>query len=172
MSAKHREPFKIIHGGLAQSNSSMVPTANSVPDETPNASMMGDGGLPEKDGWFENVCLRLAQIDALKPGWDSYGADRFRKNTVNFAAMVLAAVWPEASALPFPNISPMSNGAIMVEWRSPTHELTLEVNGPNNVDAYFEELSSGKTDEFHVSSNLLQISDALKLSVRQMRAVA
>jgi hypothetical protein len=172
MSAKHRESFTIIHGGLAQSNTSMVPTTNSVPDEPSNASMMGDGGRPEKDGWFDRVCHRLAEIDALKPGWDSYGADRFPKTTVNFTAMVLAAVWSEASPLPFPNISPMSNGAIMVEWRSPTHELTLEVNGPNDVDVLFEELSTGKTDAFHVTSNFLHISDALELGAQRVRAVA
>jgi hypothetical protein len=172
MSAKRGELFRVVHGGLAQSNTSMVPTTNRVFDEPPYSSMMSDGGHPDKDGWFEKVCHRLAEIDALRRGWDSYGADRFPKTTVNFAAMVLAAVWSEAIALPFPNISPMSNGAIMVEWRSPTHELTLEVNGPNNVDVLFEELSSGKTEEFHVSSNFLQISDALELSAQRVRAVA
>src|SRR3981081_3164256 len=158
MNAKLPEPFRIIHGGLAQSNTSMVPTTETGADEPSNTSM-GDGGRKEKDGWFDKVCHRLGEIDSLKPGWDGYGADRFPKTTVNFAAMVLAAVWSEASALPFPHISPMSNGAIMVEGRSPTHELTIEVNGPNDVEVIFEELSSGKMDEFHVSSNFLQISN-------------
>jgi hypothetical protein len=172
MIGKQREPFRIIRGGL-ESNTSMAPTrAIGLPNESVNASMMGGGGRTE-DGWLGKVCNRLAEIETLQPGWDGYGANRFPNTILTFTAQVLAIVyWSEASDLPIPNITPMSNGAIMVEWRSPTHELTLEVNAPNDVDVSFEEIKSGNVSEFHVTSNFSQISDALEQSARRVHAVA
>jgi len=171
MNVKPREPFKIIHGGLVQSNSSMATSAiTGATDDVSNTSMMGENGRLEKDDWFDKVCLRLADIDNLRLGWDGYGSDKFAKTTVNFAAMLLATVWSEASALPFPMITPMSNGAIMIEWRSPTHELTVEVNSPNDVDVLFEELATGLVEEFHATSNFLRIGEALEQSAAPARA--
>ena len=142
----------------------------SASDDVHNTSMMGQNGRPEKDDWFERVCLRLAEIDNLAQGWDGYGSDRLSKATVNFAAMLLATVWSEAIAVPFPAITPMSNGAIMIEWCSPTHELTLEIKSPNDVDVLFEELDSKNIEEFHITSNFLKISEALEKSVRLAHA--
>jgi hypothetical protein len=98
-------------------------------------------GRSERDDWFAQVCHRLAEIDTLKAGWDGYGSDRLPKSTLNFAAMLLANVWAEASLLSFPAIGPMSN-----------------------VYVLFEALATGHTDEFHLKSDFAKISEALELS--------
>ncbi len=58
----------------------------------------------------------------------------------------------------------MSDGSIMVEWRSAFYELTLEVHGPNNVSVLFENLQSGAIQEFWTSSDFSKIMEALDQS--------
>ena len=173
MSAKHRERFRIVQSDQAQANTSMLPAMVSGGlVASSNTSMAGGAGAAARDEWFDQVCSRLTDIDNLQPGWDGYGADKFAKKTVNFAGMLLATVWAEAIALSFPNIGPMSSGAIMIEWRSRTHELTVEVNRANDVDVLIEDLRTGVSTEFHLMSDFAKISDALEQSVPAVRAVA
>jgi len=143
--------------------------AATVSEEFATLSM---DGRTERDEWFALACHRLAEIDNLAAGWDGYGSDRISKPTMNFAAMLLANVWEEARSLPFPAISPMSNGAIMIEWRSPISEVTVEVNNPNDVDVLVETLATGHTNEFHVTSNFAKLSEALEQSTKPVVAVA
>ena len=86
--------------------------------------------------------------------------------------MLLANVWEEARSLSFPVISPMSNGSVMIEWRSPNNELTVEVNNPNDVDVLVENLVTGQATEFHVTSDFAKISEALEHSTKPVVAVA
>jgi hypothetical protein len=91
---------------------------------------------------------------------------------MNFALLLLGNIKDEASGLTFPSINPMSNGAIMIEWRTRTHEITVEVNNTNDVDVLVEDLATGAPLEFHVTSDFAKISDVLEQSAKPVRAVA
>jgi len=126
----------------------------------------------ERDDWSDKVCRRLAEIGKLLPGWDGYRATSIPNGTVNFTLLLLGHVSAEANALAFPAITPMSNGAIMIEWRTRTHEITVEVNDINDVDVLLEVLATGYKDEFHVTSDFAKISDALEQGTKSAVAVA
>jgi hypothetical protein len=60
----------------------------------------------------------------------------------------------------------------MIEWRTRTHEITVEVISTNDVDVLVEILPTGAIEEFHVTSDFSKISDALEQSTRPLHAVA
>jgi hypothetical protein len=99
----------------------------------------------------EKICVRFEEIDKLQHGWDGYDADRIANLTMIFASFLLGNVHDEAKQLLFPSINPMSNGSIIIEWRTRTHEITVEVNNTNDVDLLVESLGTGITDQVHTS---------------------
>jgi hypothetical protein len=124
------------------------------------------------DDWSDKVCSRFEEIGKLQAGWDGYGSPPIAKSTVNFALLLLGNVRDEAEAIAFPSINPMSNGAIMIEWRTNTHEITIEVNNTNNVDVLVEILATRAVEEFHVTSDFSRISEALEQSIKPVHAAA
>ena len=86
-----------------------------------------ESGDTHRDEWFSRVCNRLDEIAKLGAGWDGYGAPPIENLNRHFAAMLLSGVSAEVRAMPFPAITPMSDGGIMIEWESATHEFTVEV---------------------------------------------
>lgn len=151
------------------SATSMEPPGEPTPEETATTSMVA---ATERDDWSDNVCSRLAEIGRLPPGWDGYRANSIPDRTVNFALLLLGHVSAEANTMAFPAITPMSNGAIMIEWRTRTHEITVEVNDINDVCVLLEVLATGHTDEIHVTSDFSKISDALEQGAKPAVAVA
>jgi len=162
----------LIRGGHAHSNTSMF-TGATVWDTDAGASssILADGLGKARDKWLNSVCSRLRELDVLSEGWDGYGAPAIENPTISFTAILLYAVWQEALALPMPAITPMSDGSIMVEWRSGTHELTTEVSGPNCVHVFLEDLGSEVVEEFQTTSDFKKVSDALEKCIR-LQAVA
>jgi hypothetical protein len=147
---------------------SMLSLTPATSDETANTSMVT--AEPFIDDWSDKVCTRFEEIGKLRADWDGYGAPAIAKSTMHFALLLLGNVRDEAKT--FPSINPMSNGAIMIEWRTRTHEITVEVNNTNDVDVLVEVLPTGATEEFHVTNDFSRISDVLEQSTRPVHAVA
>jgi hypothetical protein len=147
----------------------MLSLKETSSDETATTSMVGSDVA---DGWWKKICNRFDEIDKLAFGWDGYGADRIAKSTMIFSSLLLGNVHDEAKRLSFPSINPMSNGSIIIEWRTKSHEITVEVNNTNDVDLLVESLATGATSQFHISSDFSKISDVLEESIRPVHAVA
>jgi len=148
---------------------SMLSLKESSPDETATTSMVGSDFA---DSWWKKICCRFDEIDKLPPGWDGYDADRIAKSTMIFSSLLLGNVYDEAKRLSFPSINPMSNGSIIIEWRTKSHEITVEVNNTNDVDLLIESLATGATSQFHITSDFSKISDVLEESIRPVHAIA
>jgi hypothetical protein len=161
---KRREHLRVVRLSDATTTSMESPVL-SADEENTTASMV-------QDDWYEKVCKRLTEIGKLLPGWDGYKAPGISSNTVHFASLLLGSVSAEARPLSLPAVTPMSSGAIMIEWRTRTHELTVEVNNINNVDVMLEVLATGQVEEFEVESDFARISDALEQSTKPVVAVA
>ncbi len=167
---KKREHLRLVRAPRTEvAATSMETLSTATADEATTTSMVASALT---DDWSAEVCKRFEEIDNLQPGWDGYKADRISKSTMNFALLLLGEVKNEASVLAFPSINPMSNGSIMIEWRTRTHELTVEVNNTNDVDVLIEVLATGGTEEFHITSEFAKISEALEQSTRPVHAVA
>ena len=167
MNRKHLRLVREPRSSVAATSMLSLKATNA--DETVTTSMAG-GDV--SDSWWEKICNRFEEIDKLRPGWDGYNADRIAKSTMIFASLLLGNVHDETKRLAFPSINPMSNGSIIIEWRTRTHEITVEVNNTNDVDLLVESLATGVTSEFHVTSDFSKISDVLEQSTRPVHAVA
>jgi hypothetical protein len=166
----NRKHLKLVEPRTEAAATSMLSLRAAASDKTANTSMVAADEFV--DGWSEKVCNRFEEMGKLQLGWDGYSAAPIGKSTMNFALLLLGNVLNEARALAFPSINPMSNGSIMIEWRTLTQEITVEVNNTNDVDVLIESLPTEAVEEFHVTSDFSRISDALEQSTRPVHAVA
>jgi hypothetical protein len=168
MSSKHLKLIREQHAEVVAT--SILSLRSVTADDAANTSMVA--AESHVDGWSEKVCNRFEEIEKLEQGWDGYGAPPIAKPTMNFELLLLGNILNEARAIAFPSINPMSNGSIIIEWRTLTHEITVEVNNTNDVDVLVELLPTGAVEEFHITSDFSRISDALEQSTRPVHAVA
>lgn len=138
-------PFQIVAGGIDDSSGSMEDAGRS---------------FLRKGYWRDAVRSQLTAIAHLPPNWDGYGARPVASDTILFALQVLAEVW--MADLPVPDISPMSNEGIMIEWISGEVEFTLEIEGPYTINFLFERFEDEAVEEGSVSRNLAAIDPYLK----------
>lgn len=87
--------------------------------------------------WLLAVRDRMKTILDMEHGWDGYGAGKIPSATAVFTVQVLQDLW--RTNLKAPDISPMSNGAIMIEWINADRELTLEIERPYVMSLTYEE---------------------------------
>jgi hypothetical protein len=166
-----RQHLRLVREPRTEVVATSIVSLGDMTSDEPTAVSMATADV-FTDGWSQGVCNRFEEIDKLQPGWDGYDANSIAKSTLNFALLLLGNVRDDASGLAFPSINPMSNGSIMVEWRTGTHEITVEVNNTNDVDVLVEVLATGATREFHITSDFSEISDVLKQSASPVHAVA
>lgn len=108
-----------------------------------------------RNEWLRTVRNRLAVLADLPAGWDGYGAPRITPETTLFALQILQDLWTRR--LPPPDISPMSNGALMIEWAQNGTELTIEIRGPYATTFLFERTHDGEEEEGQVGSDISQL---------------
>ena len=126
-----------------------------------SSGSMGDAGKAfSRSHWRDAVRSQLSAIANLPPNWDGYGTGPVTSDTILFALQVLGDVW--MANLPVPDISPMSNEGIMIEWISEQFEFTLEVEGPYAISFLFEQTEDGAIEEGNVSRNLADIDPYLQ----------
>jgi hypothetical protein len=103
---------------------------------TDDSSMADLGWNIRRSGWFDRVRKQLTPLPNLKVGWDGHGALPISVDTAFFAYQALNEVYRRG--LPVPDISPMPDESIMVEWLVNGVEFTLEVHGIYDVTYIFE----------------------------------
>lgn len=109
--------------------------------------------------WQSSIRRRLKVILDLPIGWDGYDAAQLSRGTAIFAEQILESVW--RPNLPLPEISPMSNGALMVEWIMGQKSLTIEIERPNGILSIYED-EDGDVEEISVTSNVAPIKAQLE----------
>jgi hypothetical protein len=101
---------------------------------------------------------RLAQLEALEPDWDTYGALPMTGTALAFAdATVRKVVDLYGAALgervaPY-TVMPIADGGVSIEWRGPSANLELDI-GPSGVLSYLliEQRDGGQ--QFEEASDL------------------
>lgn len=101
-----------------------------------DSSMADLGHTNRRSEWFHNVRKKLESVHKLSRDWDGYGAEPISFDTVLFAFQILTEIY--STDLDVPDISPMSNEGIMIEWLVSEVEFTLEVQAPYDVTYIFE----------------------------------
>lgn len=106
--------------------------------QDPSASITrGTGSAYRKETWTKEVGDRLARLLKLPRGWDGYQGRAPSVEAVQFSLEVLAGSW--RPRLTVPDISPKSDGGLLIEWTGEDAELTVEVSAPYDVYVSYEE---------------------------------
>jgi hypothetical protein len=86
---------------------------------------------------------RLRELEALQPGWDSYGGRPMSDKVVQPALTLIIDAWRTCNQ---PRIHLNGRGGLDLFWDSPTKSLEVSINGPRECEVYFEDTETG--DEY------------------------
>ena len=133
-----------------------------------SSSAFPDYGISrQRDAWMNAVGQRLALLLGLKKGWDGYQGGPISEDTARFTWQLLLQIW--SPDLPAPDISPMSDEGIMLEWLSDQYELTIEIGAPFEVEYLFECLGEGKIEEGSKTNDFSRLNDFADLIAEAAR---
>lgn len=79
----------------------------------------------ERSFWQAEIRRRMNNLLDLNEGWDGYDAPGIPSQTAMFSVQILEQLWRPGLSLP--DISPMSDGSIMLEWFKDDAVLTIEI---------------------------------------------
>jgi hypothetical protein len=103
--------------------------------------------------WCDALRAALVRLQNLPSDWDGYGAEPISHQVAIFAFQVLIQSW--RPGLPTPDITPLSDGSILVEWFGRHSDLTVEVHAPYSM-SYFSQRAEGEIgNDLSVLASLL-----------------
>jgi hypothetical protein len=129
-------------------------TALPVRIPFPVTSSTGAGVLPiaqaaitasaeeeREPGWLRSTLRDFRRIDALGPGWDSYGAAR-PSRSIMLSALNFLGQHLSADTAP-PTVVPLPDGGVQLEWHraGADVEVTFESGAPPEL--YFADVATG-----------------------------
>lgn len=88
---------------------------------------------------------RAQELLGLPSGWDSYGAQRIRREAALHALKVYSLFAREGA--PIPSLVPTVSGGVQLEWHVGSVGVEVEVRGQGDLHVFFEDESTGETSE-------------------------
>ncbi len=82
--------------------------------------------------WFPTAISKVAALAALPESWDGRGSRKIQPAAIENMLQVLLAV--DAETVPAPHISPISGGALQVEWSYKDHDLEIVTRSDGSVE--------------------------------------
>jgi hypothetical protein len=91
----------------------------------------------EAAAWFRDALAEIEELTKLPANWDGYGAKAVSATAAMSAVRFLSNVaYPKFSA---PEIVPVSNGGLQVEWHQDQVDLELRFDPDSTPRAYIED---------------------------------
>ncbi|WP_310609097.1 hypothetical protein [Limnohabitans sp.] len=110
--------------------------------------------------WFLPTIKRLEDLLRLERGWDGYdGVPASLMNVYFTIQMLERACWKET---PTPQIVPLADGSLQVEWHTLYGDIELLVRGPNNVRAWKSLANDDEGIELEITNDVLPISNWIR----------
>jgi len=114
----------------------------------------------EEPSWLFPAWRRLLKLQQLERGWDSYGALPVKAGVAAAAIQFLLETLDRDA--PRPEIMPLPNGRLQIEWHEAGVDLEIEVAEHGPVAFYFCDLETGFEVEQRVFGNLRKIHECLR----------
>jgi hypothetical protein len=102
----------------------------------PARTRTGDGAYP-----WESLLTRIEELISLPSDWDAHGGVAVQPWAVVQALTLLDEVLPED--LFAPSLIPTHEGALALEWHTPTQSLEIEVGAAGAGSVYFRNRTTG-----------------------------
>ena len=100
----------------------------------------------------------------LPPGWDSYGALSPTREALQYAWMAVSALVEQdiRSPFPVPQVFPVPNGGVQLEWHSPRASLEWEIDADAEGGVFvFDDRDTGERLDGEMPSDLQVLAKAI-----------
>lgn len=98
-----------------------------------------------KPEWLKESATRLVEFTRLPHDWDLEGGDPVDPHAARVAFIVLAGLAARVNAAP--DLVPVGDGGVMVEWHTPTADLEIEIGPDFEGSVYFRDRRGDR--QFH-----------------------
>lgn len=107
--------------------------------------------------WYHSTVKQLEELVRLANGWDGYDGKPVSMMNAIFALQILGkACW---ESTPAPQIVPLSDGGLQVEWHTLNGDLELLIRGPNSVRAWRSLDNNDDGLELEITNDVLPIAN-------------
>ena len=110
-----------------------------------------------RSAWVKELEDRFDELTSLPRGWDGYAGAPVSFNCAQFAANLIERLC--INSLPAPQLAPMPDGTVRLEWHMNKFDLEIDVLGPYNVLAYRADLLTDEEEEIEIQTDFSELSD-------------
>ena len=113
--------------------------------------------------WLAPVVNDFSELLSLPPDWDSYGAAKISKDSVENALQLLFNIMHHNT--PRPHVIPTTGGNIQLEWHMFDIDIEIETgrNPTGQFNLFFEDLRAGQEWEEESSLNYSKLQECIDL---------
>ena len=107
--------------------------------------------------WVKELENRFNTLTSLRKGWDGYVGLPVSFTCAQFAANVIERLYTDA--LPPPQLVPMPDGTLRLEWHMNQYDLEIEVLAPYEVVAFRTDLITDEEQEIEVQTDFTELAE-------------
>lgn len=107
--------------------------------------------------WVKELENRFNTLTSLRKGWDGYRGLPVSYTCAQFAANMIESLF--IKGLPAPQLVPMSDGTLRLEWHMNQYNLEIEVLAPYEVVACRTDLMTDEEQEIEVQTDFTELSE-------------
>jgi hypothetical protein len=129
-------------------------------EAAPPSSIAAFNVRRSKPSWQQEIVDALCRLIELPDDWDTYGGKALRHDTAMFTLQVLNSLMSPAT--PTPNIVPIANGGVQIEWHQNSMDIELYVAAPYECELLVNDQTSEESRISSLSSDFSTLAEALK----------
>ncbi len=112
---------------------------------------------PVKPEWLRDVASRLVELTRLPHDWDLEGGDPVDPSAARSAFIIIMDLAQQLALRP--EIVPVGDGAVMIEWHTPSADLEIEIGPDFEGSVFFRD----RVDDREYHSTRLRSLGSLRL---------
>ena len=109
--------------------------------------------------WLMSACEKLNELVELPENWDGHNGAQIERDIAGFALSLLLQTLK--SDAPSPQIVPLNNGGLQMEWHQNGIDLEVEVEAPNRVFVSYEDRNTGEELDKEFSTDYSELTRIL-----------
>ena len=124
------------------------------------------------DNLVNKLWKKIVSLTSLPDNWDSYGAVPLKECSI-YAAISYVEKLLKDKKIPEPDVIPVSNGNIQLEWSCYDIDLEIEISSENSLHVFYQNLITNESWEEDIEYDFTGLIDSInaleKLNIENTR---